>query len=373
MTAAETLEVSLGARSYPIHLGRGILERAGELLAPLFRVRRCPLVYDARLADTPHPERLRRALATAGIRLDEFPVPPGESSKSFETLEELVEALLAKGIERHSTLLALGGGVVGDLAGFAAAITLRGVDFVQIPTTLLAQVDSAVGGKTGINTRQGKNLVGAFKQPRAVLVDLDTLDTLPPRELRAGYAEIVKYGCIHDAAFFDWLVEHGRALLTGRVEARIHAIRRSLEIKADIVAQDECEETDLRALLNFGHTFAHAFEALAGYDGRLRHGEAVAIGMVAAAELSSRLRLAPSTDRLRLERHLAACDLPTRPAETGLFFAPEAALRVMERDKKRRAGKIRFVLWRGIGRAFVAEEVPLDAVQRTLEWLEVPR
>ena len=360
------LLVRLADRSYPIHLGEGLLDRAGQLIAPVLREPRVFLVVDANLLDTPHPERLAASLATADIAVETLAVPPGEGSKSFAGLERLIDGLLERGIERRSTILALGGGVVGDLAGFAAAIVLRGVDYVQLPTTLLAQVDSAVGGKTGIDTARGKNLVGAFKQPRAVVADTSALDSLPLRELRAGYAEIVKYGCIRDAAFFAWLEEHGGKLLAGDPEARATAVRRSLEIKAAIVARDEREESGERALLNFGHTFAHAYEALAGYGSRLLHGEAVAIGMVAAARLSARLGLAPETDARRLERHLEASGLPISPRALGLSFAPEALLARMRHDKKVAAGRPRFVLWRGIGDAVLTEAVPRDMLYELL-------
>ena len=366
MSDEPALVVRLGDRSYPIHLGAGLLERAGELIAPLLRTPRVYLVTDAGLLATPHPARLSAGLAEAGLAVETLPVPAGESSKSFAGLEQLIEALLERGIERHSTILALGGGVVGDLAGFAAAVVLRGVDYVQIPTTLLAQVDSAVGGKTGINTRHGKNLVGAFKQPRAVVVDVSVLDSLPARELRAGYAEIVKYGCIRDAAFFAWLEAHGPALLAGDPGARVRAVRRALEIKAEIVARDEREESGERALLNFGHTFAHAYEALAGYGSRLLHGEAVAIGMVRAASLSARLGLAPEADTLRLRRHLETVGLPVSPRDRDLAFAPEALLASMRHDKKIAAGRLRFVLWRGIGEAMLTEAVRTDVLLELL-------
>ncbi len=366
MSRQPTLTVRLADRSYPIHLEECLLDRAGSLIAPLLREPRLFLVTDENLTRTPHPVRLLRSLEAAGLTVETLPIPAGENSKSFAGLERLVEALLERGIERRSTILALGGGVTGDLAGFAAAIVLRGVDYIQIPTTLLAQVDSAVGGKTGINTRQGKNLVGAFLQPRAVLIDTAVLDTLPARELRAGYAEIVKYGCIRDAGFFAWLEEHGPALLAGDAAARAHAIRRSLEIKAEIVARDEREESGERALLNFGHTFAHAYEALAGYGGRLLHGEAVALGMVEAALLSSRLGLATEADAARLRRHLAAVGLPTAPREMGLDFAPEALLASMQHDKKIAGGRLRFVLWRGIGEVLLTEAVQRDMLHELL-------
>ncbi len=366
MSDDTVLDLRLAGGACPVHIGTDLLPRAGALIAPLLRQARAFLVVDANLLATPHPGRLQRTLEEAGIGVETLTIAAGEASKSFAGLEALVEALLERGIERRSTILALGGGVTGDLAGFAAAILLRGVDYLQIPTTLLAQVDSAVGGKTGINSRRGKNLVGAFKQPRAVIVDTAVLDTLPARELRAGYAEIVKYGCIRDAEFFAWLEAHGRELIRGDAGARRHAIRRSLEIKAEIVARDEREESGERALLNFGHTFAHAYEALAGYGSRLLHGEAVAIGMIAAARLSARLGLASEDDALRLRRHLEEIGLPVSLHERGLTFTPEALLARMRHDKKVTAGRLRFVLWRGIGEALLTEAVPEDMLHELL-------
>ncbi len=366
MSEDPPLLVRLADRGYPIHLGRGLLERSGTLIAPLLRLPRVFLVTDENLLRTPHPERLVRGLEEAGLAVETLTVAAGEASKSFATLEALIESLLERGIERRSTILALGGGVIGDLAGFAAAVILRGVDHLQIPTSLLAQVDSAVGGKTGINSRHGKNLVGAFKQPRAVIVDLQVLDSLPARELRAGYAEIVKYGCIRDAGFFAWLEEHGRALLAGDPEARRHAVRRALEIKADIVARDEREESGERALLNFGHTFAHAYEALAGYGSGLLHGEAVAAGMVAAARLSARTGLASEEDAVRLRRHLEEVGLPTSPRDLGFAFPAEALIASMRHDKKVAAGRLRFVLWRRIGEAVLSEAVQEDVLHELL-------
>ncbi|MCB1991549.1 MAG: 3-dehydroquinate synthase, partial [Geminicoccaceae bacterium] len=259
----EGLEVALGDRAYPIHIGGGLLDRAGEILGPLLPAPRAVLVTDSHVAATAHADRLEGSLRTAGIAVQRIVVPPGEGSKSFERLSWLVERILVGGVDRKTALVALGGGVIGDLAGFAAAITLRGLPFVQVPTSLLAQVDSSVGGKTGINTPQGKNLVGAFHQPLAVLIDVDTLNDLPERELRAGYAEIIKHGAIADAAYFAWLERHAAAMLAGDQALRVEAIRRSVEIKAAVVARDERETSGERALLNFGHTFGHAYEAVA--------------------------------------------------------------------------------------------------------------
>lgn len=367
MPAPESLRVALGERSYPIHIGAHLLDVAGELLAPLIPLGRVVIVTDVNLAATPHPARLEAALARAGIRHRCIVLPAGEGAKSWPVLERLLDDLLAQGAERRLVLLALGGGVIGDLVGFAAAILLRGVDYLQIPTTLLAQVDSAVGGKTGINTRHGKNLVGAFHQPKAVLIDTSVLDDLPRRELRAGYAEVAKYGFIKDAGFFAWLEEHGGAVLGGDHAARAHAIRRSLEVKAAVVAADERETTGERALLNFGHTFAHAYEALLGYSGEILHGEAVGIGMVKAFALSVRLGLCPEADLVRARAHLAGLKLPVRLADvTRSSLSPDELLAAMRHDKKVEHGRLRFVLARRIGEAFTGAEVREDAVHAVL-------
>jgi 3-dehydroquinate synthase len=364
----QPLRVELGERSYDIHLGRGLLDAAGELLAPLLRLPRVVVVTDERLAATGHPDRLEASLARAGIAARRVVLPAGEATKSLGHLGSLLDDLLAHGAERRLTVVALGGGVVGDLAGFAAAALLRGVDYVQVPTTLLAQVDSAVGGKTGINSRHGKNLVGAFHQPRAVLIDTDTLATLPERELKAGYAEVVKYGLIRDSAFFEWLEANGRAVLGGDPGAQAVAIRRSLDVKASIVAADERETGTERALLNFGHTFAHAYEALAGYGGGLLHGEAVSVGMVKALRLSRSLGYCPGQDAERAVRHLVSLGMPTRLGDLpGLpGFAADDLLAAMGRDKKVENARLRFVLARGIGDAFVSADVPEAAVREVL-------
>jgi 3-dehydroquinate synthase len=366
------LRVELGERAYEVRIGAGLLDRAGEILGPLLRLPRAVVVTDARLAEaTPHPARLEASLARAGVATRRVVVPAGEASKSLAQLERLLDEILAHGAERGLTVIALGGGVVGDLAGFAAAVLLRGVDYVQVPTTLLAQVDSAVGGKTGINSGHGKNLIGAFHQPRAVLIDTDTLATLPERELRAGYAEVVKYGLIRDAAFFGWLEANGRAVLGGDAAAQGEAIRRSLAIKAAIVAADERETGTERALLNFGHTFAHAYEALAGYGGGLLHGEAVSVGMVKALRLSRALGHCPGQDAERAVRHLEGLGLPVRLWDVGAGgagpFAADDLLAAMGRDKKVEGARPRFVLARGIGDAFAGVDAPEEAVRAVLE------
>ena len=363
-----TLQVALGDRSYPIAIGAGLIGQADELLAPMVPLRRTMIVTDENLVATGHPERLAGALARAGVASATLVLPAGEATKCWARLEQVVEAFLEFGVERRSVVVALGGGVIGDLVGFAAAATLRGIDFIQIPTTLLSQVDSAVGGKTGINSPRGKNLIGAFHQPKAVLIDTEVLDGLPLRELRAGYAEVAKYGLIRDAdGFFPWLERHGAAVLAGDPAARAEAIRRSLEVKAAIVAADERETSGERALLNFGHTFAHAYEALAGYDGGVLHGEAVAIGMVKALRLSVRLGHCAAADLDRARAHLAGLGLPTRIAEvSNRPFPADQLLAAMAKDKKVESGRLRFVLVRRIGEAFTSGEVPKEAVLATL-------
>ncbi len=366
MIEPDRLRVELGTRSYDILIGRGLMASAGGHLRPLLRQPRAVVLTDRTVAEL-HLASLTRALGDAGIACQPIVLPPGEQTKSFAQLEEVLDRLLEARIERSSVLVALGGGVIGDLAGFAASIVLRGIDFVQIPTTLLAQVDSSVGGKTGIDTRWGKNLVGSFHQPRLVLADIDTLATLPRRQVLAGYAEIVKYGLIGDAAFFAWLEDHGSALRDGDEAARQHAVKVSCAAKARIVAADE-RESGARALLNLGHTFAHALEAECGYSDELLHGEAVAIGLVMAFDLSARLGLCSSEEAARVERHLAAVGLPTEPtAIAGRVWDIERLIDHMRRDKKVQGGRITFVLARGIGQAFVARDVDLKEVSGLLE------
>ena len=366
MTAA-SVRVALADRSYDIHIASGLLDRAGELVRPVLRGRDVVVVTDRNLAGTSHPQRLAAALARADIRSRLVILPAGEATKSLTQLGWLLDDLLAHGAERRLTLMALGGGVIGDLVGFAAAVLLRGVDFIQLPTTLLAQVDSAVGGKTGINSRHGKNLIGAFHQPRLVLIDTDVLGDLPQRELKAGYAEIVKYAFIRDRHFFDWLESFSAAVIEGDAAARQQAIRRSLEIKAEIVAADERETSGQRALLNLGHTFAHAYEALAGYGSELLHGEAVSFGMMQAFALAERMGRCPATDCARASRHLASLGLPVSPRDvTGRPFDGDALLAAMGRDKKVENAKLRFVLPLGIGHAAIADDVPAELVRAVL-------
>lgn len=365
MIAHDTLRVELGSRGYNILVGQGLLAAAGRWVGPVLRGRRVVIVTDGTVAEL-YLAALERALEAGGLASEAMVLPPGERIKGFTHLEELIERLLDAKIDRNTALIALGGGVIGDLAGFAAAIVLRGLDFIQVPTTLLAQVDSSVGGKTGINTRHGKNLVGSFYQPRLVLADTDTLSSLPRRELLAGYAEVVKYGLINQVEFFTWLECHGMAIIEGEPAALRRAVLTSCAAKAAIVAEDE-REAGKRGLLNLGHTFAHALEAEAGYGDDLLHGEAVAIGMIMAFDLSARLGLCPPEDAARVRRHLAAIGLPT-----GLEFLPQRSwdartlLEHMSRDKKVRDGRITFVLVRGIGRAFLCPDVDVAEVQDVL-------
>ena len=357
------VEVKLSDASYNVLIGEGLLARAGALMAPLLPQPRCFIVTDETVAKL-HLPTLQTSLEEVGIAHESFTVKPGEASKSFSSFQALMDDLLAAKIDRKTTIIALGGGVVGDLAGFAAAAAMRGVPFVQIPTTLLAQVDSSVGGKTGINSVHGKNLIGAFYQPLLVLADTGVLETLPRRERAAGYAEIVKAGLIADAAFYEWCEAHGAALLAGDKDALAEAIEYAVRFKAGVVGDDERETkpNDGRALLNLGHTFAHALEAETGYGGGLLHGEAVAIGLVLAAHLSASLGLAPQEDTPRIAQHLTEAGLPVRIAD----LPAEHLLAHMKLDKKNRGGKLHFVLTRGIGRAFTSADVPEDAVRATL-------
>jgi 3-dehydroquinate synthase len=366
MSGRETIQVALGERSYDIVVGRGLLPEAGALMAPAIARPRVFVITDANVAAL-HLASLTASLDRAGISHDEIVLPPGEATKEFAQLEALLDRLLEARIERTTTLVALGGGVIGDIVGFAASIALRGVEFVQVPTTLLAQVDSSVGGKTGINTRHGKNLVGTFHQPKLVLADVDALATLPRRELLAGYAEVVKYGLINDPAFFAWLEINGRALAEGDIGARRHAVARSCALKSAVVAADE-RESGGRALLNLGHTFGHALEAETGFGDELLHGEAVALGMVMAFELSARLGYCPPADAARVRRHLASVGLPTALERgNGRCWEVGRLIEHMSRDKKVRDGHITFVLARGIGKAFIARDVAIEAVHGILD------
>jgi 3-dehydroquinate synthase len=358
----EQLRVELGDRSYDILIGPGLLARAGAEIEPLMRHRQAVIITDETVARH-HLALLRTSLAAQGISQHSVVLPAGEATKDLAHFGKLVDDILAGGIERGTMLVALGGGVVGDIAGFAAATLLRGIDFVQIPTTLLAQVDSSVGGKTAINTVAGKNLLGAFYQPRLVLADTDTLATLPRRELRAGYAEIVKYGLIRDVAFFEWLERDGDAVCELEPAAARRAILTSCQMKATIVAGDEREEGD-RALLNFGHTFGHALEAETGFGDALLHGEAVALGMVLAFDFAVRLGIATGQEAQRVRRHLAAAGLPTELAMVGLSGSvADRLVAHMGKDKKVKDGRITLILPRRIGDAFVMRDASAAALR----------
>ncbi len=361
------LSVGLGERGYDVLVGPGLLSRAGGLVGPVLPARKAVVLTDESVAAL-HLPALRAGLEAAGIAvLAEVAVPPGEASKDFSRLQDVLEAMLGAGLDRRTAVIALGGGVVGDLAGFAAAVAMRGVPFVQVPTTLLAQVDSSVGGKTGVNLRAGKNLAGAFHQPRIVLADTDTLATLPARELRAGYAEVAKHGLLQ-GALWDWCEQHGTAVVAGETAALTHAVLESCRLKAAVVAADEREESAEggRALLNLGHTFGHALEAEARFDGSVLHGEAVGVGLGLAASLSARLGHCSQEWPSRVIAHLAACGLPSRIADLPRRFTIEALMGRMAKDKKNRDGTMRFVLMRGAGDCFTSSEVPAEAVTALL-------
>ncbi len=348
----KTVKVGGGSfRNYEVVVGRGLIAQAGDRIAPFVRGRTV-IVSDETVAAL-HGPALAEALARAGIRSETVTVPPGEASKSFGELERLMDRLLATGLDRKDVIVALGGGVVGDLAGLAAALYMRGIDFVQVPTTLLAQVDSSVGGKTAINTPRGKNLVGAFHQPRLVIADIDVLATLPERQLRSGWAEVLKHGLICDPAFFNWLAGPGATGVGGDAAALEHAVVRSVEIKAAIVGEDE-KEAGRRALLNLGHTFGHAIEAELGFEeAALAHGEAVALGCCMAFRYSAQQGVCDAADADRVEAVVAASSLPTRLSQAGGFSA-DALLARMAGDKKAEAGGLTLILANGIGSTFVS-------------------
>jgi 3-dehydroquinate synthase len=361
----ETVRVDLPGRAYDILIGAGLLKEAGQHIAPFLRRKRVAIVTDETVAGL-HLAALEASLEAAGIAPSALALPAGEATKSWAQFSRTVEWILTEKIERSDLVIALGGGVIGDLVGFAAAVVRRGVRFVQIPTTLLAQVDSSVGGKTGINTSQGKNLVGAFHQPTLVLADTGILATLPPRDFLAGYGEVVKYGLLGDAAFFEWLEINGRAMASGDIHKRNHAVRRSCEMKAEIVMRDETEQGD-RALLNLGHTFCHALEAATGYSTRLLHGEGVAIGCALAFETSARLGLCAQEEPSRLRAHLAAMGMKVDLRDIpGDLPDADALLALMAQDKKVLDGKLRFIMARGIGEAFVTSDVPEKVVRGLL-------
>ena len=368
-SASVTVDVALGDRTYDIVIGRDVLASLGERVAALRPGVRTAIVTDRTVAKH-WLEPAEASLAAAGVPTSRIVVEEGEGSKSYATLTQVSEALIAAKIERNDLVIALGGGVVGDLAGFAAAILRRGVDFVQVPTSLLAQVDSSVGGKTGINSPQGKNLIGAFHQPVLVIADTSVLDTLSPRQFRAGYAEVAKYGILGDEAFFAWLETNHADIFSGGA-GREHAIATSCRAKAGVVSRDE-RETGERALLNLGHTFGHALEAATGFSDRLFHGEGVAVGMVLAAEFSAQLGMISSDDAARIARHLSAVGLPTRLQDIAGFTQEgladaDALLALMAQDKKVKRGKLTFILPEAVGRAVIANNVEPQPVRDFLQ------
>jgi 3-dehydroquinate synthase len=362
----ETVHVDLPDRAYDVLIGRGLIAEAGAHIAPLLKRPRVAVLTDTTVAGL-HLEALRNGLAAADIDMEALALPAGEATKSWAYLEQSVGWLLDRKVERSDVVVAFGGGVIGDLVGFAAAILRRGVRFVQIPTTLLAQVDSSVGGKTGINAAQGKNLIGAFHQPSLVLADIDVLGTLTARDFLAGYGEVVKYGLLGDADFFEWLECNGPALAAGDLAARVEAVRRSVQMKADIVARDETEQGE-RALLNLGHTFGHALEAATGYSDRLLHGEGVAIGCALAFELSARMGLCSQECPSRVRAHLKDMGMKTDLGDIpGNLPDAEGLLDLMGQDKKVVQGQLRFILARGIGEAFVTGDVTARDVLQVLQ------
>ena len=362
MSEVRTVRVDLGARGYDVVIGRGLLAQAGERVAPFAPGKRVAIVVDETVAAL-HLPALKASLTAAGIAAHPVIVPAGEKQKSFAGLQHVIDALLALNLERRDLVIAFGGGVIGDLGGLAAALLKRGLDFVQIPTTLLAQVDSSVGGKTAINAVAGKNLVGVFHQPRLVLADLDALATLPERERRAGYAEIVKIGLINDPAFFDWCERNGAAVIAQTGDAPAYAIERAVRAKAAIVAADE-REAGVRALLNFGHTFAHAIEAEAGMDGGVLHGEAVGCGMALAYRFSARLGLCTAADSARVDAHLKRAGFATHLAQLPAGrYESARMIEAMQHDKKNEGGGLTLILARGIGKAYVARDVDVGALR----------
>jgi len=360
------VDVELAGRSYEVRVGSGLLADLGEQCGKLLRKARVPIVTDENVAR--HWRRVvESSLASAGKEASWFILPAGEGTKSWEGLSRTVDWLLAEEVERGDHIVALGGGVIGDLTGFAAAILKRGCGFIQLPTTLLAQVDSSVGGKTAINATSGKNLVGAFHQPALVLADLDTLDTLPAREMGAGYAEVIKYGILGDAGFFEWCEANGAKVIAGDKAAQDYAVSESVKAKARIVAEDERETTGTRALLNLGHTFGHALEAQTGFSDRLLHGEGVALGMVLAARYSAHKGLISGADSERVAAAISTAGLPSELSTLGLNCDGKTLTAHMLHDKKMDAGTLPFVLLKGIGEAFLDREVALEDVAAFLD------
>jgi 3-dehydroquinate synthase len=362
------VHVDLAGHGYDVIIEPGLIARAGPLIAARLKRPQSWIITDAHV-DALHGDALRTSLSAAGVAHDTLVLTPGEATKSWAGLEQLAEWLIARGVERSDHIIALGGGVIGDLVGLAASLVKRGCAFIQIPTTLLAQVDSSVGGKTAINGAGGKNMIGAFHQPALVLIDPEVLATLPPRDLRAGYAEVVKYGLIGDADFFDWCEANHAALLGGDPAARARAIEVSVAAKARIVAADERETHDVRALLNLGHTFGHALEAETGFSDTLLHGEAVAAGCAIAFAFSAARGLCSPDDAARVAAHLAAAGLPHDLASAGVNASGATLAAHMAHDKKGRGGRIPFILARGIGQAFVDDSVELAEVAAFLDQL----
>ncbi|SMO97817.1 3-dehydroquinate synthase [Thalassovita litoralis] len=362
----ETVHVGLAGREYDIHIGPGLLARSGELIRPLLKRPRVAIVSDENVAAL-HLDALKSGLQAAEIESVSLTLPAGESTKGWPQFTRTVEWLLEQKIERNDVVIAFGGGVIGDLVGFASAVLRRGVRFVQIPTSLLAQVDSSVGGKTGINAPQGKNLIGAFHQPSLVLADTAVLGTLTERDFLAGYGEVVKYGLLGDFEFFQWLEANASCAASGDMDARIYAVKRSVQMKAGIVERDETEQGD-RALLNLGHTFCHALEAATGYSDRLLHGEGVAIGCALAFEVSARMGLCSQEDPSRLRAHLRDMKMKVDLSDIeGELPDADALIALMGQDKKVVDGKIRFIMARGIGQAFVTQDVDMTIVRTVLQ------
>jgi len=362
----DIVHVPLGDRAYDVCIGQNLISEAGRHIAPFLHRSKVAVITDQNVADL-HLETLGAGLSGENIEMSCLTLPAGESTKCWEQLSRTVDWLLSQKIERNDVVIACGGGVIGDLAGFAAAILRRGVRFIQIPTSLLAQVDSSVGGKTGINSAHGKNLIGAFHQPNLVLADIGVLGTLTARDFLSGYGEVIKYGMLGDAEFFQWLEQNGPALAAGDSELRTYAVRRSVEMKADIVVRDETEQGD-RALLNLGHTFCHALEAATGYSNRLLHGEGVAVGCALAFETSAKLGLCSQEEPGRIRAHLKSMGMKTDLSDIpGDLPDSDKLLALMGQDKKVLDGKLRFVLAGGIGDAFVATDVDLSVVRSVLE------
>lgn len=360
MNAPQTMTVPLGAQSYDIHIGAGLLGRIGHYIAPFLSTQRIAIITDETVWNY-HGETLLKALKTAGITPHIHIRPAGESQKSFEVLQEVLDFLFKNNFSRRDAVIAFGGGVIGDLTGFACAIYKRGCHFIQIPTTLLAQVDSSIGGKTAINHPSGKNLIGAFYQPKLVLIDTSLLTTLPERELKAGYAEVLKYGLLGDADFFNWLQAHGHDVLALQTHALTHAISISCETKSDIVAKDE-KEGGIRALLNLGHSFAHVLENLAGYQGDLLHGEAVSAGMLMAFEFSTALGLCPPNDTKAVNDHIKQIGLTHIDDVRGLMPTPQEFIQIIDQDKKNSGRDLTLILTHGIGKAFIEKKADRRAL-----------